>query len=95
MKTTPAPDFHSGTGGEMVRNKQNTMMNRVKTHPMQPLLPHFMLERIGLTRKVIPHERRGIVLRFRIKTKVRYRIRWEVKLLPFPPTPPDGTAGDY
>jgi hypothetical protein len=45
----------------------------------QKLLPSFLAERIVVTRKVIPHKRHGVIVRFRTKTikkKQRYRIRW-------------------
>jgi len=43
--------------------------------PRQPLLPTFTMERI-VVRKIIPHTRRRIVLRFRMRTQVQYHVRW-------------------
>ena len=43
--------------------------------PRQPLLPTFTVERI-IVRKIVPHTRRGVVLRFRVRTQIQYRVRW-------------------
>ena len=43
--------------------------------PRQPLLPTFTVERI-IVRKIVPHTRRGVVLRFRMQTQVQHRARW-------------------
>ena len=55
-------------------------MSKPKRHCLkQPLLPNFTVERI-VVRKVIPHTQRGIVLRFRMRTQVQYRVRWNQTL---------------
>jgi hypothetical protein len=46
-------------------------MTKVK----QRLLPNFTMERV-IIRKIVPHTRHGVVLRFRTQTRVGYRVRW-------------------
>ena len=38
----------------------------------QLFLPSFRAERIIPDRKTIPHKRRGVIVRYRVKTKQRY-----------------------
>ena len=45
----------------------------------QRLLPTFTMERI-VVRKIVPHKKRGVVLRFRMRTQVQYRVRWHQAL---------------